>query len=143
MVIINNLLPRNDIPIKNNIETIYNKIDDIHIVCYYIDKNRIKIIIRRLDLECGWGQDIKIKVFNLEKDKFEIISIGSSLRNEKIIIYYTFIDIYQVEYNIQKIPRVIIQTTFNKDIKNLLHYNAILTFIELNPEYKYILFDDY
>jgi mannosyltransferase OCH1-like enzyme len=142
MVIVNNLLPRNDICIKNNLEFIYNKIDDMHIVCYYIDKNRIKIISRRLDLESGWGQDIKIKLFNLENNKFEIISIGSGFYNEKIIIYYTAIDIYPIEYNIQKIPKIIIQTTFNKDIKNILHYNSILTFIELNPEYQYILFDD-
>jgi len=75
MVIVNNLLPRNDISIQNSIEFIYNRIDDMHIVCYYIDKNRIKIIIRRLDSDFGWGQDIKIKLFNLENKLYEIISI--------------------------------------------------------------------
>jgi len=142
MVLINNLCPRDNIFIKNKFEKISNTIDDFHIVCYYIDINKIKIIVRRLDNDTGWEENIKIKLYDLNSNLFEIISIGSSSRNSKIITYYTNIDLLPIEYVNQKIPKVIFQTTFSKNITDTLHYNSILTFIELNPEYEYILFDD-
>lgn len=140
---INNMIPRiSDICIKNNNELINNTNDDFHYVIYFLDKNKIKVIIRRLDSDEGWGVNLSIKIFSLNGDNDEIISIGSSDKNCKKTHIYTSIDIFPLEYTIQKIPKIIFQTTFSKNIDSIYHYNSILTYIELNPEYEYRLFDD-
>lgn len=48
---------------------------------------------------------------------------------------------YQVVYKNTKIPKVIIQTGNTYEV-SMAQYNAALTFIELNPEYTYIYFND-
>lgn len=151
MVYINNLKPRNDILIDNNYELVNNSNDDFHIVVYYLNENKCKIIVRRLDNFSGWGVNLKIKLYKLDKnidfatvfpELSEYISIGNSEKNEKIINIYTKIKLYKKEESLQKIPKLIIQTTSTKNIENIDHYNSILTFIELNPEYEYKIFDD-
>jgi mannosyltransferase OCH1-like enzyme len=144
MVYIKNLLPRDDILIDNLFEIINDTNDDFHIVLYYIDCHKIKIVIRRLDSDCGWCVNLKIKLWDIKKENFEIISFGSSENNFKILNIYTKIKLDKPIYEeLQKIPKLIFQTTFKKDISDTLHYNSILTYIELNPEYEYKLFDDY
>jgi mannosyltransferase OCH1-like enzyme len=142
-MILDNLSPRYDIPIKNYFELINNSNDDFHIVIYYLNDYKSNIIIRRLDDSCGWGINLKIKIFDIyDNSKFEILSIGSSNHNEKKLNFYTVIKLEHINYDIQKIPKVIFQTVPTKDINDLLHYNSIMTFIELNPEYEYKIFDD-
>jgi len=144
MVYIKNLLPRDDILINNLFDIINKSNDDFHIVLYYIEDYKFKVVIRRLDAECGWGVNLKIKLWNIEKTSFEIISFGSCENNFKILNILTKINLDKHIYiESQKIPKLIFQTTFKKDISNILHYNSILTYIELNPEYEYKLFDDY
>lgn len=140
------LAPRKDIFIKNKYEIIknYPSNDDFHIAIYYIEKNKCKIIIRRLDEETGWGLNLLIDICNIKKNnENETISIGSSNNNEKIIYIYTHIDLEPINYTItQCVPKKIIQTAKNNTYNSLLHYNAIKTFIELNPEYEYYFFTD-
>jgi len=138
-------LPRDDIPIKNKIHLINSSNDDFHIVVYYINHNKCKIIIRRLDSDCGWGINLKIKVFSIDNsNNKEIISIGSSDKNYKIINFFTIVYIEPIIYNTneQLIPKIIFQTTHTKEIYNIIHYNSIMSYIELNPEYEYRIFDD-
>lgn len=142
MVYINNLNFRNDIPIDNKYDIINDTIDDFHIVVYYLDINKCKVIIRRLDNESGWGINLKIKIYDMNEDINEILSLGSNEYNDKIININTNIKLYKHEYKNQKIPKTIIQTVSSKNIENINHYNSILTFIELNPEYKYVIYDD-
>jgi mannosyltransferase OCH1-like enzyme len=123
--------------IKNN-----NYNDDFHVVIYYIDDYKCKIIARRLDSETGWGLDLLLKLYGINDDRYQNISIGSSFKNEKIIYFYTKIKLLNVIEYSQKIPKVIIQTAKNNDYKSLLHYNSHQTFLELNPEYEYKFFDD-
>ena len=142
MVKIIDLEPRNISIIKNKyyIENSYN--NEFHLVIYYLNKNKIKLIIRNLDNYNGWIYNLSIKILSLSNENYEIISIGSSIFNYKIINIYTDILIKKLdEYN-QKIPKQIIQTSFSDEIKNIFHLNSIYTFQELNPEYKYIFFDD-
>ena len=142
-MILDNLSPRYNIPIKNSFELINTSNDDFHIVIYYINDYKCNIIVRRLDDVCGWGINLKIKVYEIDKKNiFENLSIGSSNTNEKIINFYTTIKLAHINYEIQKIPKLIFQTVPNKNINNLFHYNSIMTFIELNPEYEYKIFDD-
>jgi mannosyltransferase OCH1-like enzyme len=140
---INNLLPRNDIQIINkNILCDFEK-DDFHYVVYYLDLYKAKIIIRRLDKDTGWANNVMLKIYDIsDNNKSQLLSIGSSNKNIKILNIFTNIELHQIYYKPQKIPKIIIQTTSNKNIKNILHYNSIQTFIELNPEYEYRILDD-
>jgi mannosyltransferase OCH1-like enzyme len=128
--------------IKNNyyiIDNHYN--DDFHISIYYISNNKFKIIIRRLDCY-RWGQDLKIKIMSLDNNNFEKISLGSCEDNFKIMEIYTNIILEKVIYSNQIIPKIIIQTSNEPIRKNIFHHNAIVTLIELNPEYEYKFFND-
>lgn len=143
---IENKMPRDNIPIKNKVQLINTSHDDFHYVLYYLDNNKCKIIIRRLDSDGGWGINLKLKIFSNNKpEKSETFSIGSCDINCKILNLYTQIQIepiiYNGQYN-QLIPKIIFQTTHSKEIENIIHYNSIMTYIELNPEYEYRIFDD-
>jgi hypothetical protein len=130
-------LPRNDIPISNNYSVLCSIPSDFHIVIYYIDVNKCKIILRRLDEIYGWNFDVKIKIED------EIINIGISDKNYLIIEIDTETKLIKENINNnQLIPKVIIQTSKDNKCRNLLHYNSIMTFLELNPEYEYRFFDN-
>ena len=109
--------------------------DQFHIAIYYITDNKCKIKIRRLD-DIGWGQDLKIQIDN------EKISLGSSEENFKMLEFYTNTLLIRSEYLEQIIPKVIIQTSNYKMNESIYHYNSIMSFIELNPEYSYKFFTD-
>ena len=128
--------------IKNNYYIIDNfSNDDFSIIIYYLTENKFKITIKRLDSN-NWGQDLKIKLMNIDNTDFEKISLGSCEDSFKIIEYYTNILLYKNEYVEQIIPKVIIQTSnYNMNL-NMYHYNSIMTFIDLNPEYEYKFFTD-
>lgn len=131
-----------NILIKNNYYvTDNNTNDEFHIVIYYLKDNKCKIKIRRMDCT-GWGQDLKIVISSLDNNSKDIISVGSSKQNIKIIEIYTNIKLYKIEYVEQLIPKIIIQTSNEPMNKSIYHYNSIITFIELNPEYEYKIFDD-
>jgi mannosyltransferase OCH1-like enzyme len=144
----NNTIPkylskRNDIFINNKYEIVknYNSNDDFHIVIYYINQNKCKIIIRRLDDEGGWSLNLCINMYDNNNNN-QNISLGSSLNNEKILYIYTNIILSPVNIINQNIPKVIIQTSKNNNYNSLLHYNSVQTFLELNPEYEYYFFKD-
>lgn len=137
------ILPRKDELINNKYEII-NKSNnlDIHIVAYKLESYKIKIIIRRLDETTGWNDNLKFILYdNYNKNK-ELIKIGSSNNNYKYIIKNTKIEIDTDIINTQEIPKIIIQTGFNNKFKNILHFNSIISFIELNPEYTYKYYND-
>lgn len=144
------LLPRNEYIINNKYNVIQNDhiIDyknlDLHIVCYYINDNKIKIIIRRLDDEGGWPDNLKIILYDIDK-KFrkEYITIGDSTQNCKILIRDTKIRLHKIDNNYeQNIPKIIFQTGLHTEFRNILHFNSVISFIELNPEYTYIYYDN-
>ena len=62
MVYINNLKPRKNNIILNNYFIVNNFQIDFHIVIYYLSKNKCKIILRRLDKEEGWNNNILINI---------------------------------------------------------------------------------
>mgnify|MGYP001081789866 FL=1 len=74
---------RNKILINNTYELIKKNNDNFHCVIYYIDKNKIEIVIRNVN-DGGWNYDLKIKF-----DNQSIISIGSCYENFKIMELYT------------------------------------------------------
>jgi mannosyltransferase OCH1-like enzyme len=133
----------NNVLIKNNyyiIDNNYN--DEFHIALYYLEDNKCKAIIRRLD-DNNWGQDLKIEIMDIDYDIFEKISLGSCNESLKILDLYTNIKLYKCDYSIiQKIPKVIIQTSNHTSDTNIFHYNSIMSIIELNPDYEHKLFND-
>ena len=131
---------RNKFLIKNEYEIIQNKNDDFHIVIYYLNSNKIEIIIRKLSNSSGWNYDLKIKLF--ANNVWNNISIGSSDENFKIMELYTNFNIeYRDHKKLYYIPKKIIQT--NKDIcNNLDHYNTVMSIIEKNPSYEYQFYND-
>ena len=141
MVYIENFEKRKDIPIYNKFELINNSNDDIHFVIYYLEDYKFNIILRRLDTVSGWGVNLKLKIYSENNDS-QIISLGSSEKNFKIMNLICKIKLFKTIYSNQNIPKTIIQTTYSRNINNILHYNSILTYIELNPEYEYKIFDN-
>ena len=141
MIYIEDLDKRNIIPISNKHELINESSDDMHYVVYYIDEYKFNIIIRRLDASCGWGVNLKLKLYSDNNDS-QVISLGSSEKNCKMMNVNCKIKLYKIKYNYQNIPKTIIQTTYSRNIDNILHYNSILSYIELNPEYEYKIFDN-
>ena len=131
--------------IKNNYFIVDNKFnDDFHIAIYYLNPNKCKIIIRRVDDSIGWGQDLNIKIMDIDNVKYDRISLGSSIDNLKIIEIYTNVLLHKLDGNgnINIIPKTIIQCSDESMNKSIFHYNAILSFIELNPDYEYKFFND-
>jgi mannosyltransferase OCH1-like enzyme len=139
------ILPRNEKIMINKYKVLKdsNLKIDLHIVIYYLEDYKIKIIIRRLDEEYGWDDDFDIIIFDKEKkNRKEIIHINKSIENYKYLFLDTKIQIIHEEDYIQEIPKIIFQTGFNNRVKNILHFNSIISFIELNPEYKYIYYNN-
>lgn len=137
------LAPRSDVPISNHFDILSFGVPDIfHIVVYFLNTNKTKIITRRLDTETGWGFDLKIKIYDRIRQQSEIYSIGSSSQNYKMVEIETRIKLEKKIFTQQLIPKIIMQNNFSNDYKSIHHYNAVQTFLELNPEYSYEFFDD-
>lgn len=135
---------RKDIPIANSFHLEkYNFQDEFHVVIYYLTDQTSKIIVRRLDQDHGWGLDLKIKIKDVKSENWETVTIGSSNNNEVIIEKnMKTIQLAPKTFLEQKIPKRIIQTHFSNQYLSRNHYNAIQTFLELNPEYEYEYFND-
>jgi len=140
------VLPRKDYLIKNNYELIKETklFIDFNIIIYYIDDYKIRIIIRRLDDESGWDIDLKLILYDCDFiHRKEIINILPSDNNFKYLFLDTKIKMFFMDHQYhQNIPKIIFQTGYSKNFKNILHFNSILSFIELNPEYTYIYYDN-
>ena len=145
--------PRNDKLISNKYTIVkndrisylpLNSFLDLHVVIYYVDINKIKIIIRRLDEELGWDDNLKLILYDHNNNMKEIIDIGNSEDNYKYLFKDTKVSINFIDHNYeQDIPKIIFQTGYSSNFKNILHFNSIISFIELNPEYLYIYYTDY
>jgi mannosyltransferase OCH1-like enzyme len=135
-----NIEERNKIPIKNYYN-IHSNID-FHIIIYYINDYEFEIIIRRMDKFIGWENSFYITIWNIEKTINEKIKINSNYKNSFINNFKTKIKLDKVNLNNnQIIPKIIIQTAKKYEFTEL-HYNVVMTFLELNPEYQYKFFSD-
>ncbi|MEM3857797.1 MAG: glycosyltransferase [Candidatus Micrarchaeaceae archaeon] len=135
------LPPRPFIPVKNKYYLTTN-VEDFHVVLYYINPNKASLVVRNLESEAGWIYNLQLKI--LSNNEEEIINIGKydnnymhlDIETKKVILEPTNIN------NHQLIPKRIIQTFPKNKAFSLIHYNTIMTFIELNPEYEYYFYDD-
>jgi len=132
--------PRKDIIISNKYELIKNYDDfaDYHFVIYYINDYKCKLIVRRLDAY-KIKYSFKIKIY--DDVRYQIININNNKKNEIVIELETDVKLNKIIYKETSIPKVIMQTG-KDDVITMANYNAILTFIELNPEFTYMYYDD-
>jgi mannosyltransferase OCH1-like enzyme len=148
-----NISARNDIPVSNYFNVFFeNNMYDLHIVLYYINKHQLKIIIRRLDNEDGWNSKFYIKIYELMDDNgvlknnfknYDIINVPKSKENYYTMTYLVKIDLVPTKLDYKQIiPKKLIQTSRSASNLSVLHYNSIMTFLELNPEYEYQFFED-
>jgi hypothetical protein len=72
-----------------NYETI-----DLIVNSIYESSNRFTILVKRLDEEGGWNIDVNVLVWYRSENKHEIINIGTSNQEEKIITIDTDFIIY-------------------------------------------------
>jgi len=134
------LSPRNDIPIKNKYY-LSNDNNNIFFVLYYINSKKAKIIIRNLESETGWNHDLHFKIYDdKNEESFVIPKHGKNSLTTYINLHVVKLE--PVEFKEQKIPKRIIQTFWSDYAQSLLHYNTILSLIELNPEYEYVFYND-
>jgi mannosyltransferase OCH1-like enzyme len=137
------LKKRDDIPIANKYNLIKepNDYSDFHFILYWINDNEASLIIRRLD-DYKIEKPIKLKIFDIRQEKFDIINIYPTEHNTVFKNIKCSFDLIKIITDTnQKIPKIIIQTDKSNE-SNLSKYNAVMTFIELNPEYEYMFFDE-
>jgi hypothetical protein len=134
---------RDDVSIINNVETIYPEhLADFHLVVYYLNPSKCKLVVRRLDKPIGWDKELKIKIYSVDGKSEHSINIGPNDENSKISTYGDVsVNLQPVDLNYsQIIPKIVVQTFETNEIP-LLKYNSIMTIIDLNPEYEYMFFN--
>ena len=137
------LKPRDGIPVANKYYIIkeYNDYSDFSIILYWINENEFSVTIRRLD-NYKLLYPFKLKIYDIQNENFEIIEFEPTIGNELVKDIKTNIKLVKTNLDYkQLIPKIIIQTAKSSEC-NLAQYNSVMTFIELNPEYEYMFFDD-
>jgi len=129
--------------IQNNYLLIDSYNNDINCIIYYISPNKIKIILRKFNLNSkGWINNLQIKLFSIDNKDHEIIYVGSSSKHYKIINYKINLCIKEKIPKKISIPKNIYQTYSNNEYHNESHYNSVQTLMELNPSYNYYFYND-
>jgi len=137
--------------IKNRFSLLNESNNDKFIInIYYLEENLCKVIVRRTDVNSGWEQDLKIKIKiecigeGDEGDLYEILSIGSSYHNNKIIDFYTIVKLEKliVEKKTSIFPGKIVFLVENKKFSNFKQYLNILELYDNNCNYEFIFFDE-
>jgi len=129
--------------ISNNYELL-NIEDDLNLIIYYLRSNKIKIILRKFNDSKinGWKKQLVLKIYDINNKHHEIIVIGTSNKNWKILNYKTKIEIKKKEFIPLNIPKKIFQTYKNNEFHNIHHYNAYQNLIEFNPDFEYYFYND-
>ena len=101
---------------------------------YYLEKNLlyIKIWNKKKNI---WDEDIKLRIYTINNDSYEDISIGGSVYYEKEMELYLDIDL---EYNQQIIRKNIPNNVLlnkNNNINNKIKYYNTKKFIHINNYY--------
>ena len=120
----------------------YDVLNFIHdTALLYLDKDLIYIKSKRIDANQGWECDLKIKLYSIDKTIFEILSIGKSLYNEKIIEIYLNnkfeINFYNNINQSIDIPQRIIQVRDEK-FHSINDYLQFHQFIYQNNYFSYL-----
>ena len=63
MNVIRNIKPSNLVHIKNQYEAINKDNDDYILNIYYLEENKIQILIRKINEYSGWNYNLKILIY--------------------------------------------------------------------------------
>ena len=129
--------------LKNKFEflNIEQHINFYNLEISYLDKNLlyVKIFIKNNEenKNIGWKENVKIKLYDIEENNFEELSIGSSNTNIKEIEFYTSIDLYFKEVITRNnIPNhVYIHKSF--EVNNKIEFYDLRYFIYINNSYSF------
>ncbi len=77
---------------------------DIEVCSEYIDSNSFNVIVRRIDSNQGWNDDMQVLVYYREHQQKQIIRIGPSHDHEKIITVSSDFTIEKSETLIYRTP---------------------------------------
>ena len=109
----------------------------------YLEKNLLYVKINNKENKenkenKGWNEDLKLKLYNVEENDFEELSIGSSNYETKEIEFYTDIDLIEkIEKFRNYIPNTIyINKSFN--INNKQEFYDLKYFLYINNFYSFI-----
>ena len=131
--------------IKNKFEEILDEYPDKFVInIYYLEDYLCKIIVRRIDSNSGWGKNLKILLHGLDNSD-EIISIGSSYHENKIIEIYTNVKLYKNDDNNDSkvFDKNIIQCDKNNIIDNNIKFLNFTNIIDNNININYVFFNIY
>jgi mannosyltransferase OCH1-like enzyme len=134
--------------IKNKFEVYKNEGSDLfNIKIIYNDIYSCKIIIERIDKKDGWGQELKLRLYDINNKDSYVIYIGKSKKNIYNVDIKTNIKLIPLNnYDNLNIYDNIIKNIFqiknnniieNDDIKDI--YYSLSTF---NSSFTYIFFDN-
>lgn len=130
--------------IKNKFEEILDENSDkFRINIYYLEDYLCKIIVKRIDLNSGWGKNLRILLYGSDNSN-EIISIGSSDYENKIIEIYTNIKLYKnddSDNNNESFDKNIIQCDKNNIVDNHIKFLNFSNIIDNNININYIFFN--
>jgi mannosyltransferase OCH1-like enzyme len=129
--------PRTDIPIKNRYELVYDRtnIDRYAIAINYIDSETCYIFVKKI---IGLNNTINIAVRIYDDSEKNVCLINI---NENTIYTVSIVKLFPLIMNDQYIPKIIMQTAETNNFVNENHKNALLTWINLNPEYEYVFYN--
>lgn len=122
-----------------------NKLNTFNYIIYFLENYKCRItIINFNNLNEGWKNEIILKIYDYEKENFEIITLGTSKKNHKIINIKTNIKLIEKNSNeiSNEIPKKIFQTYNNNNFHNISHYQAYQSLLKFNPGYEYYFFND-
>jgi mannosyltransferase OCH1-like enzyme len=121
-----------------------NNNNDFSIAIYYVDIHQCIILIRKMNEiidKNNNNQTIQLYIENTNSKTGEVIFLD--ITDAKIYAITTNIHLEKMNSNSsQLIPKKIFQTGANNTVKNVLHYNSIMSFIDLNPDYSYYYYTD-
>jgi len=63
----------------------FNRTDDYQVITKYVNEKTHTVLVRRLDKNEGWGDNLQVLVVYLDNDSKSVIDIGSSTEAEKEI----------------------------------------------------------
>ena len=133
-------------PIMNSIKVhTHSYQDKFQIWTEYLSTHSCTIHVRRKDARCGWGQQLKLRIFQMDGTYGEDILIGPSMRQELTYNYKsTIVELqpYQTSQSQPLIPLKIYQTHRHNEFQNSYHESAFLSITKQNPEYEYYFFDN-
>lgn len=136
MNISNIIDPRNNILIKNKYEIIGDS-NKYSLVIFYIDDNNCNIVVDKL-VGVDSCIDLYLVIYDINEKYSETIKINNNNNNYNLPSIRLYKDEILLE---QEIPKIIMQTFETNTYINEFHQNAVRSWINLNPEYKYVYYN--